>query len=179
MVWYELVGESWGAHLLITDPIDLSPYAAKVNKAIKAGVEIRSLMVNDIPDVIQLELENGKDYPFTPATRHSVPTADELKDLIVSTGAVFGAFIQKRLIGVLATKKNPESVEFEFASISSEYRGKSIASGIGSYAIIEYVKESSISFATGGAAVNDSSRGAVESLGFTIDECWKSYKVPT
>lgn len=176
---YTLAGESWGAHLDLSKESDYSKYAGKIKKVKIAGIDIREIRIAEISLVIELEENNFKDYPITPATTHTVATPEKLNELININGAIFGAFIDNALIGVLATKKYPEKVEIEFASIAPEYRGKSIASGLGSFAILHYLSKGMTTFATGGAAVNSSSKGSVESLGFVIDEFWRSYKVPS
>jgi GNAT superfamily N-acetyltransferase len=101
-----------------------------------------------------------------------------LESLINTDGAIFGAFSGANLVGVLATKKYPRKVEFEFASVVRAHRGKSLASALGSFAIMEFLSQGVTTFVTGGAAVNSSSKATVESLGFTIDELWRSYRAP-
>jgi len=157
--------------------MDLSAYRFMVERIEIADTKLRILDISDIDRIIDLERKNLNDYPFTPATIQHLPTAEHLRGLILSEGAIFGAIHGNKLVGVLATKRDIGKIEFEFASIDSQFRGKSIASALGAFAILKFLSEGSNSFATGGAAVNAASKGTVESLGFTIDEFWRSYKV--
>lgn len=175
---YELVGISWGAHLEVATDSLRDKYASKIGKVKLLGYELRQLEIEDIPQIIQLEKTNYADYPFTPATGHELSNADELESLINTDGAIFGTYSAADLVGVLATRKYPTKVEFEFASVSRNHREKSLASALGSFAIMEYLSRGVTSFATGGASVNSSSKATVESLGFTIDELWRSYRAP-
>ena len=175
---YELVGESWGAHLAVAADSLRDKYASKIEKVSLLGYELRKLKIEDIPQLIELEKANHADYPFTPATGHALSSADELESLINTDGAIFGAFSGANLVGVLATKKYQRKVEFEFASVVRAHRRKSLASALGSFAIMEFLSQGVTTFATGGAAVNSSSKATVESLGFTIDELWRSYRAP-
>jgi len=175
---YLLVGESWGAHLSLDTDKPLTKYSAKLDKVKSNGFDIREVTTSEAKDVSNLERVNNKDYPFTPATEHPLPALHEIEEVIGGKGIIFGAFFDEDLVGVLATKRADTKVEFEFASILEKYRGLGLAGALGSMAILVYIAEGVSDFATGGAAVNESSKGTVESLGFTIDEIWKSYKKP-
>jgi GNAT superfamily N-acetyltransferase len=176
---YEFLGESWGAHLTLTPNSDLSNYSSRITKSKNMGFELMQLSEAEVEQVLALEESTNADYPYTPATSHPVPTKEELVSVISNEGIIFGAFFEGKLIGVLSTKKMREKVEFDFASIDSPFRGKGLASALGSLAIQTYSEDGIYVFATGGASVNASSKGTVESLGFEIDEFWRSYKEPS
>lgn len=175
---YELVGESWGAHLNLPSNSNLNSYSSRLESASAKGFEIKVLNESYLDQIVALEEKTNSDYPFTPATSHELPSRTDLEKYFQGEGYLFGAFKDNHLIGILATKREPLKIEFDFASVDPKFRGHGIASALGSLAIQTYFSEGFFSFATGGASVNASSKGTVESLGFVIDEFWRSYRKP-
>ena len=111
------------------------------------------------PKCQELEVLNNPDYPYTPATAHDLPTSESIRALWKPGGWVFGTF-KEELLG----------------SVRREHRGLGVGSAIASLAIVTHAKLGERIFSTGGAAVNEASQSTVRSLGFVIDEQWRSYK---
>lgn len=175
---YAIVGESWGAHLRLTEPIDLDKYWERISKLRSMGYRVESLTLGFADQVLELELLNNGDYPYTPATAHALPTYDTTVGLWKPGTGVFGAFREERLIGVVATSKGSKGVSIDFGSVRKEHRGMGVGSAISSLAIITYANLGEHLFSTGGAAVNEASQATVRSLGFIVDEQWRSYEKP-
>ena len=173
---YVKVGESWGAHLLLSDPLDLSRYVQKISKIQSIGIQVQQLDSHSAEVVLALELETNDDYPFTPATRHELPTIETISTLWSENGWVYGALKNGVLIGVGATSLKGDEVSIDFGSVHKEHRGIGVGSAIAALGIITHVQLGSRRFSTGGAAVNEASKATVQSLGFVIDELWRSYK---
>lgn len=91
---------------------------------------------------------------------------------------LFGAFFEGVLVGAISTSDSGEIVELDFASILREHRGKGIGKALASAAILEWSGRGIRVFGTGGAMANDASLGTVRSLGFSIEERWRSYQLP-
>ncbi|MFA5919443.1 MAG: GNAT family N-acetyltransferase [Candidatus Nanopelagicaceae bacterium] len=175
---YTVVGESWGAHLRLSDPIDLSLYAGKISGLQTPGYRVVSLALGLADQVLELEVTNNSDYPYTPATAHARPTFESTKSLWKTGNGVFGAFKEGLLIGVVAVSKGAKEVNIDFGSVRREHRGLGVGSAIVSLAISTYANLGERLFSTGGAAVNEASHATVRSLGFVVDEQWRSYQRP-
>ena len=175
---YTLVGQSWGAHLRLIDPIDLSTYSEKISNLTAIGYRIEPLPLAAAHAVLELELLNNPDYPYTPATSHVPPTYESVLSLWKPRNWIFGAFKEIQLIGVVATSKREKEVSIDFASVRKEYREMGVGSAISSLAIITCANLGERLFSTGGAAVNEASQATVRNLGFVVDEQWRSYERP-
>lgn len=81
-------------------------------------------------------------------------------------------------MGVLATSPRGNLVELDFASILREQRGKGIGKALAAAAIVDWMSQGVRLFGTGGAAINEASLGTVTSLGFSVEERWRSYLPP-
>lgn len=173
---YVIVGESWAAHLTLIDPINLERYLEKVSRLDSLGYRVTSLPSEFADQVLELEILNNPDYPYTPATAHDLPTSESIRALWKPGGWVFGTFKEELLIGVGATSKRSDEVSIDFGSVRREHRGLGVGSAIASLAIVTHAKLGERIFSTGGAAVNEASQSTVRSLGFVIDEQWRSYK---
>ena len=175
---YVLVGESWGARLLLEPGQDLGAYTRAVNLALGKRVDIQELNIEFVDELLALELINNADYPFTPATLRALPTEESIRALWCPENLVFGALFEGVLIGAISTSGSDELVELDFASILSEHRGKGIGKALAAAAILEWVERGNRAFGTGGAMANAASLGTVGSLGFSIEERWRSYQPP-
>lgn len=174
---YALVGESWGARLGLNENGDLSTYVEAVGRVLKDGIIIQELDDGFAEALLELELINNPDYPYTPATFHAVPTLESTHALWRVDNRIFGAIREGVLIGAIATSERDENVELDFASVLREYRGGGIGKAVTSAAILAWIALGMRTFATGGAAVNEASLGTVRSLGFAIEEKWRSYQI--
>ena len=175
---YILVGESWGARLILDPDQDLGEYSAAVTLALGKGIDIQELNVEFVDALLVLELINNSDYPFTPATLRAVPTQESIRALWRPGSLLFGAFFEETLVGAISTSGSDEFVELDFASILREHRGKGIGKALAAAAILGWVERGIYLFGTGGAMTNDASLGTVRSLGFAIEERWRSYQLP-
>lgn len=175
---YTVIGKSWGAHLRLIDPIDLSTYSEKISNLTAIGYRVESLLLAAAQAVLELELINNPDYPYTPATSHAPPTFETVASLWEPGNWIFGAFKDAQLIGVVAASKREMEVNIDFASVRKEDRGLGVGSAISSLAIITCANLGERLFSTGGAAVNEASQATVRNLGFVVDEQWRSYERP-
>lgn len=175
---YTLVGKSWGAHLRLSDPIDLSKYSEKISNLTAIGYRVEPLPPATAQAVLELELLNNLDYPYTPATSHALPTYETVMNLWKPGKRIFGAFKESQLIGVVAASKREKEVNIDFAIVRKEHREMGVGSAISSLAIITYANLGERLFSTGGAAVNAASQATVKNLGFVVDEQWRSYERP-
>ncbi|MBI3429323.1 MAG: GNAT family N-acetyltransferase [Actinobacteria bacterium] len=173
---YAIVGESWGAHLQLTEPIDLRRYSEKISKLQTLGYRMESLPVGTAQQVLELELINNPDYPYTPATAHAPPTYEGTMALWKSGNWIVGAFKDDQLVGVVVASKGATEVNIDFGSVRREHRGLGVGSAIASLAIITNANLGERFFSTGGAIVNEASQATVNSLGFVVDEKWRSYE---
>ena len=173
---YSVVGQSWGAHLHLSEPIDLSLYAGKISGLQILGYRVESLELDFADQVLDLEITNNADYPYTPATAHAMPTFESTTSLWQADNRVFGAFKDGVLVGVVAASKAEKEVQIDFGSVRREHRGLGVGSAILSLAISTYANLGEHLFSTGGAAVNEASHATVRRLGFVVDEKWRSYQ---
>jgi GNAT superfamily N-acetyltransferase len=196
---YTLVGESWGARLFLDAEKDLSIYSEAIHKVSENGIHVQELDVSFTDALLKVELINNPDYPYTPATFHSVPTAESTQALWRSDNLIFGAIHNEVLVGAVATSRKrdkdflavaqgvpviafetsrvDEIVEIDFGSLLKEYRGKGIGKAMLAAAILAWAKSGIRIFATGGASINNASLGIVRSLGFSVEEKWRSYQI--
>lgn len=173
---YSLVGQSWGARLSVDG--DIERFLTAIEKAIRFGIDVRKIWTEFAEEVLRVEIANNSDYPITPATSRPIPTIEVTRELWAPNNLMFGALSDGVLIGVLATSSRESLVELDFASILRDYRGKGIGKALAAAAILEWVGQGIYRFGTGGASENEASLGTVESLGFSIDEKWRSYQPP-
>ncbi len=175
---YALVGESWGARLRLDENEGLSLYSDAVNRVLESGIDIQELGVEWADALLELELINNPDYPYTPATSRAVPTEESIRALWRLENRLFGAISAGVLVGAISTSGEAGIVELDFASILREYRGMGIGKALVSAAILSWIGTGIRIFATGGAMTNEASLGTVESLGFNVEERWRSYQLP-
>lgn len=175
---YVVVAESWGARLLLEPDQNLGTYFTAVNFALGRGIDLQELDIEFAEDLLELELINNPDYPDTPATSREVPAIESIRSLWREENRIFGAISAGVLIGVLATSRRENRVELDFASVLRNHRGKGIGKALVAAAILEWVKQGNCLFGTGGASVNEASLGTVTSLGFSVEERWRSYQRP-
>lgn len=115
---YTLVGESWGARLLLEGDNDLSIYSEAIRRVLENGIHIQELGVGFAEALLELELINNPDYPSTPATFHAVPTTESTRALWCPDNRIFGAINDGVLIGAVATSRKDKIIELDFGSLS-------------------------------------------------------------
>ena len=175
---YRIVGESWGARLRLSNTPDLSTLERAVTRAETAGIVVQELGADFAEAVHELESANNADYPFTPATAHDLLDRDATVALWTSGARIFGALDGIRLVAVTAISQDGTAADLDFASVLAAYRGRGIGAAVTAAGIIAIAAAGVRVFRTGGAAVNAASQGTVRSLGFVIEEQWRSYQRP-
>lgn len=175
---FTLVGESWGARLRLPTDSNLDIYREATERMRKNGIRLQELDIEFVEALLELELINNADYPFTPATNRAIPTLESIRVLWKAENRIFGAFTGERLVGAISTSRGSEIVELDFASVLLDYRGKGIGKALAATAILAWLKQGVRVFATGGAVTNEASLGTVRSLGFVVEEKWRSYQPP-
>ncbi len=173
---YEIVGRSWGARLRLADPPDFSRLQVMVSRAEATGVVIRELDASFAQALFDLEMANYADYPYTPATYQPPPVLATIEEFWVGGKRVFGALIAGRLIGAVVGTVNDGVGDNDFASVLREFRKTGIAGAIAAASIISFAADGVRTFTAGGAGVNDASLGLVRSVGFVVEEQWRSYQ---
>jgi len=175
---YVIVGESWGAHMTLKEPLNLTTYELAINKAIENEFHLEVLSAETAEQVLELEIANNADYPFTPATEHKMPSLDSVSKLWSPNSWVFGAYKDDLLVGVGATSRGQRGVNIDFGSVRRDYRGIGLGFAIASLGVVHHAHLGDRKFSTGGAAINEASKATIIKLGFAIDETWLSYKAP-
>ena len=175
---YLVVGESWGAHLRLSDPPDLSVLNAAVVAATEQGFLIEELNASWAPQVTAREALNHSDYPYTPAT--AVPHRDEsdVLELWESGYRLFGAITDGQRVAVSASSLTATRAKTEFTSLHRSYRRKGLAVAVKAASVTALAHDGVRIFGTGGAQVNAGSIRMNEHLGYAIQERWLSLTLP-
>jgi len=176
---FVVVGESWGARLVLTAPADEARLRQAVTDALSTGARILELGAADADDIVALEQQTKADYPYTPATAHHAPSLDDVRSWPQRRMRAFGARAEDgRLVAVSAGRESEEEGErlgdHDFVSVARTHRGRGLAKAVVAAWILALAADGVRVFATGGAAQNSSSLGMVRALGFSVDERWLS-----
>jgi GNAT superfamily N-acetyltransferase len=172
---YRVVGESWGARLRLSEPPDLSVMRDAVARAQAPGIAVRELSPDFSDELFSLEYQNHADYPFTPATAQKLRDADAIRGLWDGY-RIFGALDGALLVAATVISQATDRGETQFTSVLSAYRGKGLGKAVKAASILALAEDGVRLFGTGGAAVNEASLGANRTLGYTIEERWRSYQ---
>ena len=173
---YRLVGESWGARLRFTESPDLTKLEQAVHRVEVSGITILELSANYATALYELELANNADYPFTPATFQAPPKREAISNLWESGKRIFGALDGDVLVAVVVGQVVDDTGNNDFASVLGTHRGRGLGTAVAAASIIAFATEGVRVFTAGGAAVNAASLGLVRSLGFQVEEQWRSYE---
>lgn len=173
---YRLVGESWGARLRFTESPDLTKLEQAVHRAEVSDITILELSANYATALYELELANNADYPFTPATFQAPPKREAISNLWESGKRIFGALDGDVLVAVVVGQVVDDTGNNDFASVLGTHRGRGLGTAVAAASIIAFATEGVRVFTAGGAAVNAASLGLVRSLGFQVEEQWRSYE---
>jgi RimJ/RimL family protein N-acetyltransferase len=173
------IATSWGARLEIDNAFDFENLEKKIKRCLDSGYELKLLTTDYIDQVLELELLNNKDYPYTPATERSLAllTREKIAQLWNQNSWNFGVKIDGDLVGVCGTSRKWSGIEIDFGSVRADHRGKGVGIGGVALAVQHLISLGETKFATGGAALNSASKATVQSLGFKIDEIWYTYEV--
>jgi len=173
---YRLVGESWGARLRLREPLDLELLRRAVTAATDAGFIIRELDAGFAEALFELELANNADYPFTPATHQASPVRGTIAAFWRDGKRVFGALDHGALVAAVVGQVVDRVGDNDFASVLAEYRGRKVGAAVAAASIIAFASDGVREFTAGGAAANSASLALVRSIGFEIEEQWRSYE---
>lgn len=173
---YRLVGESWGARLRLAETPDLTKIAQAVAGAEVFGITIQELSVEYADAVYELELANNADYPFTPATFQAPPERESIRGLWDSGKRIFGALDGDVVVAVVVGQIVDGTGDNDFASVLSTHRGRGLGAAVAAASIVAFAEEGVRVFTAGGAGVNAASLGLVRSMGFHVEEQWRSYE---
>ena len=175
-VGYRLVGESWGARLRLSEPPDLTEVEQVVARAKEFGIAIQELTAEYANALYDLELANNADYPFAPATSQAPPDRDSIRGIWESGKRVFGALDNGMLVGAAVGEVVDGTGDIDFASVLRTHRGRGLGAAVAAASIVAFAKEGVRVFRVGGAGTNSASLGLVRSLGFQVEEQWRSYE---
>jgi RimJ/RimL family protein N-acetyltransferase len=88
---------------------------------------------------------------------------------------VFGAFDGNRLVGATVIRANDGFGDTLFTSVLSTYRRRGVAQAVKAASILAFLDIGITRFSTGGAAANQASLQANQSLGYKLTEHWRTY----
>ncbi|WP_350279663.1 GNAT family N-acetyltransferase [Kribbella sp. HUAS MG21] len=168
---YRVVGESWAVRL--SDP-DRELLESAVRRAVAGGLTIRELGPEAAADLHALEKRNEADYPDTPATHHEVGELADTRALWPEH-RVFGAFEGNRLVGATVIRQKDGFGDTKFTSVLATHRRRGVAQAVKAASILAFLDIGITRFSTGGAAANQASLQANQSLGYKLTEHWRTY----
>jgi len=168
---YHVVAESWAVRL--HDP-DRELLDSAVRRATAGGITVRELGPESASVLYALETTNEGDYPYTPATHRVVGDLDNVRALWPSH-RVFGAFDGNRLVGATVIREKDGFGDTAFTSVLSTHRRRGVAQAVKAASILALLDIGIHDFSTGGAAANQASLQANESLGYKLTERWRTY----
>jgi GNAT superfamily N-acetyltransferase len=168
---YRVVAESWAVRLF--DP-DRELLESAVRRATAGGLTIRELGPESAEALHNLEKTNEPDYPYTPATHRVV---GELADIRALWPAyrVFGAFDGNRLVGATVIRQKDGFGDTFFTSVLATHRRRGVGQAVKAASILAFLDIGITRFSTGGAAANQASLQANQSLGYQLTESWRTY----
>jgi len=165
-----VVGESWGARLLIED-VDPAVLHALVRRVGDRGLDVAELTADDAADVHALEADTRDDYPVGPATPRPDLDAEGARRLF-DDHRVFGVRDGRLLVGVTAVQQLPERAETAFTSVRSTHRGAGVATAVKAASVLALAADGVRVFGTGGAGSNAASLGMNQTVGYRVTERW-------
>ena len=168
---YRVVAESWAARLQNPDRELMDSF---VRRAVAGGLVIRELGPESAKAFHTLEKTNEPDYPDTPATHHEVGDLATVQALWPEN-RVFGAFDGSRLVGATVIREHDGHGDTRFTSVLSTHRRRGVAQAVKAASILAFLDNGITRFSTGGAATNQASLHANQSLGYTLTERWRTY----
>ncbi|GAA1602973.1 hypothetical protein GCM10009804_69300 [Kribbella hippodromi] len=168
---YRVVAESWAVRLV--DP-DRELLESAVRRATAGGITVRELGPEAAPALHELEKANEPDYPYTPATHRVVGAAKDIRALWPGH-RVFGAFDGHRLVGATVIRQKDGFGDTAFTSVLSTHRRRGVAQAVKAASILALLDVGITRFSTGGAAANQASLQANQSLGYQLTEQWRTY----
>jgi GNAT superfamily N-acetyltransferase len=168
---YRVVAESWAVRL--HDP-DRELLESAVRRVTAGGLVIRELGPESATALHTLEKTNEPDYPYTPATHRVVGELADVQALWPEY-RVFGAFDGNRLVGATAMREHKGYGDTRFTSVLAAYRRRGVGQAVKAASILAFLDIGITRFSTGGAAANEASLQANQSLGYQLTERWRTY----
>ena len=168
---YRVVAESWAVRLF--DP-DRELLESAVLRATAGGLTIRELGPESAELLHKLEKANEADYPYTPATHRVVGELADVRELWPGN-RVFGAFDGNRLVGATVMREKNGFGDTAFTSVLATHRRRGVAQAVKAASILAFLDIGITRFSTGGAAANQASLQANQSLGYQVTEQWRTY----
>jgi GNAT superfamily N-acetyltransferase len=168
---YRVVAESWAVRLF--DP-DRELLESAVRRATAGGLTIRELGPESAELLHELEKANEADYPYTPATHRVVGELADIRALWPAC-RVFGAFDGNRLVGATVIRQKDGYGDTAFTSVLGTHRRRGVAQAVKAASILAFLDIGISRFSTGGAAANQASLQANQSLGYQVTEQWRTY----
>lgn len=168
---YRVVAESWAVRLF--DP-DRELLETAVRRATAGGLTIRELGPESAEVLHNLEKTNEPDYPYTPATHRVVGELADIRALWPDY-RVFGAFDGNRLVGATVIRQKDGFGDTYFTSVLATHRRRGVGQAVKAASILAFLDIGITRFSTGGAAANQASLQANQSLGYQVTEQWRTY----
>jgi GNAT superfamily N-acetyltransferase len=88
---------------------------------------------------------------------------------------VFGAFDGSRLVGATVIREREGCGDTVFTSVLATHRRRGVAQAVKAASILAFLDVGITRFSTGGAATNQASLQANQSLGYQLTERWRTY----
>ncbi|MGW6196320.1 GNAT family N-acetyltransferase [Kribbella sp. NPDC055110] len=168
---YRVVAESWAVRLF--DP-DRELLETAVRRVTAGGLTLRELGSESAAVLYALEKSNESDYPYTPATHRAVGELADVEGLWPEH-RVFGAFDGNRLVGATVMREKDGFGDTAFTSVLASHRRRGVAQAVKAASILAFLDIGITRFSTGGAAANQASLQANQSLGYQLTEHWRTY----
>ncbi|WP_133786704.1 GNAT family N-acetyltransferase [Kribbella sp. VKM Ac-2571] len=168
---YRVVAESWAVRLFEPDRELLE---SAVRRVTAGGLTLRELGPESAADLHALEKTNEADYPNTPATHRVVGDLAAVAALWPEH-RVFGAFDGNRLVGATVIREKDGFGDTGFTSVLATHRRRGVAQAVKAASILAFLDIGITRFSTGGAAANQASLQANQSLGYQLTERWRTY----
>lgn len=174
---FEVVGESWGAELLIDGERDghgaLEGLRARVSALQGAGLHVRALDPRDARDaqaIVSLDAISWADVPSTPATAHAPVSSSEVREWADRGRRAVGAFDGARLVGLCVGTGGDN----DFVVVAETHRGRGVGAAVVAAWMLDAIEAGERVFTAGGAAQNAQSLGMIRAVGFHVTERWLS-----
>ena len=87
-------------------------------------------MFPDLALVFETEFANANDYPQTAATRHEMPTHENLAGMMHAGVRFWGVFLEGRLVAVTSLERKGQRWNTKFTSVLAEYRGRGLGAAV-------------------------------------------------
>lgn len=171
---FDIVGESWGAELLLHDDAAarqaVAALRAHVEAAIAAGLEVRELVPADAPAIAALDATSWSDVPSTPATVHAPTTETEAREWAARGHRGFGAFDRGELVGLCVGAGGDNG----YIVVAPTHRGRGVGRAVTAAWMLSAIDAGERALTAGGASENTRSLDLVRTVGFEVTERWLS-----